>query len=71
MSSLQTTYNNIHAANGVKSPHLQSFAVLEKMKEFESNSQVKPVHKATRQNMHMVGVMYLYIRAIEHGISLL
>ena len=51
MSSLQTTYNNIHAVNGVKSPHLESHEVLEKMKEFESNPQV---HKVIRQYIHMV-----------------
>ena len=39
-------------------------------KEYESNPQVKPMHKATRQYMHLVGVICLYIRAdglaIEH-----
>ena len=30
MFSLQTTYHNICAANGVKSPHLESHEVLEK-----------------------------------------
>ena len=60
MSSLQTTYHNIRAANGVRSPPLKSHEVLEK--EFESNPQVKPMHKAIRQYMHMVGVMCLYIR---------
>ena len=44
MSSLQTTYHIIPTANGDKSPHLE----LEKMKEFESNPQVKHVHKAIR-----------------------
>ena len=39
MSSFQMIYHNIRAANGVKSPHLESHEVLEKMKEFESNSQ--------------------------------
>ena len=42
---------------GIRSPLLE---VLEK--EFESNPQVKPMHKAIRQYMHMVGVMCLYIR---------
>ena len=59
MSSLQTAYHNIRAANGVKNPHLESHEVLEK--EFESNPQVKSMHKA----MHMVGVMCLYIRDVR------
>ena len=59
MSSLQTPYHNIRAANGVRSPPLESHKVLEK--EFESNPQVKPMHKAIRQYMHMVRVMCLYI----------
>ena len=54
MSSLQTTYDNIRAANGVKSIHLEAHEVLEKMKEFESNPQVKPMHKAISQYIHMV-----------------
>ena len=37
MSSLQTTYHNIRAANGVKNTHLETHEVLEKMKEFETN----------------------------------
>ena len=73
MSSFQTTFHNIRSAYGVKSPHLESHEVLEK--EFMSNPQVKPMHKATRQYMHMVGAMYLYIRdvrlLIKHCISLL
>ena len=73
MSSLQTTCHNIRAANGVRSPPLESHEVLEK--EFESYPKVKPMHKAIRQYMHMVGVMCLYIRMhglpIEHCISLL
>ena len=60
MFLLQTSYHNIRAANGVRSPPLESHEVLEK--EFESNPQVKPTHKAIRQYMHMVGVMCLYIR---------
>ena len=75
MFSLQTTYHNICAANGVKSPHLESYEVLEKMKEFESNPQVNPMHKAIRQSMFIVGVMCLYIKlyglAIKHCFSLL
>ena len=63
MSSLQKTYHNIRAANGVKSPHLESHGVPEK--EIESNSQVKPMHKVIRQYMHMVGVMCLYIRDVR------
>ena len=59
MSSLQTTYHNIRAAKGFKSPHLESHEVLEKV--FESNPQVKPMHKVIRQYMHMVGVLCLYI----------
>ena len=62
MSSLQTTFHNICAANGVLSPHLQSHEVLEK--EFESNPPVKPMHEVIRQYMHMVGVMCLYIRDV-------
>ena len=53
--SLQKTYHNIRAANGVRSPPLELHEVLEK--EFESNPQVKPMHKAIRQSMHMVGVL--------------
>ena len=60
MSSLQTTYHNIRAANGVRSPPLKSHEVLEK--GFELNPKVKPMHKAIRHFMHMVGVMCLYIR---------
>ena len=60
MSSFQTTYHNIRAANGVRGPPLELHEVLEK--EFQSNPQVKPMHKAIRQYMHMVGVMCLYIR---------
>ena len=60
MSSSQTTCHDICTANGVRSPHLESHEVLEK--EFESNPQVKPMHKAIRQYMHMVGVMCLYVR---------
>ena len=65
MSSLQMTYmyHNMLAANGLKSPHLESYEVLEK--EFESKPQVKPMHKAIRQYMHMVGVMCLYIRDVR------
>ena len=62
MSSLRTTYHNIRAGNDVKSPHLESHEVLEK--DFESNYQVKPMHKAIRQYMHRVGVMCLYIRDV-------
>ena len=47
MSSLQQTYHNIRAANGVKSPHIESHEVPEK--EFESNSQAKHMHKVIRQ----------------------
>ena len=53
--SLQTTYHNKRAANGVRSPPLELHEVLEK--EFESNPQVKHMHKAIRQYMHIVGVM--------------
>ena len=67
MSSLQTTYHNVCVSNGVKSPHLVSHEVREKMKEFESHLQVKPMYKAIRQFMHMVGVMCLYIRAVWTG----
>ena len=67
MSSLQTTYHNIRAANGVKSTHLETHEVLEKMKEFESNPQVKPMHKDISQYIHMVGVRCLYIRALGTG----
>ena len=73
MSSLQTIFHNIRAAYGAKSPHLESHEILEK--EFESNPKVKPMRKATRQYMHMVGAMCLYIRdvrlLIKHCISLL
>ena len=58
MSSLQATYHNIRAANGVRSPPLESHEVHEE--EFEYNPQVKPMHKAIKQYMHMVGVMCLY-----------
>ena len=53
MSSLQTTYHNIRAANGIRSPPLELHEVLEKV--LESNPKVKPMHKAIRQYMHMVG----------------
>ena len=56
MSSLYTTYHNVRAANGNKSPHLESHKVLEKMKKFESNPNVKPMHIAIGQYIHMVGV---------------
>ena len=59
----------MRAANGVKSPHLQLHVVLEKMKEFESNPQVKSMLKAIRQLMHMVVVIGLYIRAVRTGNS--
>ena len=42
MSSLQMTYYNIHAANGVKSPPLESHEVF--AKEFDANPKVKPMH---------------------------
>ena len=67
MSSLKTTYHNIRAANGVKSPHLELQYALEKVKEFESNPQVKPLQKAIGLYMHMVGAMSLYIRAVRTG----
>ena len=60
MSSLQMTYHNIRAADGVKSHHLESHEELEKMKECESNPQVKHMHKATRQYMHMVSYVFVY-----------
>ena len=46
----------------LKSPPNESHEVLEK--QFESNLQVKPMHKVIRQYMHMVGVMCLYIRQV-------
>ena len=58
---------DIGAAYGVKSPYLVSHEVLKKMKELESNPQVKPTHKTIRQYMHMVGVMFLYMRAVRTG----
>ena len=61
----------MRAANGVKSPHLQLYEVVEKMKEFESNPQVKSMLKAIRQYMHMVVDMGLYIRAVRTGNSAL
>ena len=61
----------MRAANGVKGPHLQLYEVLEKMKEFESNPQVKYMLKAIRQYMHMVVAMGLYIRAVRTGNSAL
>ena len=67
MSSLLTTYHNIRATDGVKSPHLESHEVLEKMKISESNPQVKPMHKAIRQYMHLVRAVCLYIRAVRTG----
>ena len=65
MSSLQTTYHNIRAAYCAKSPYLESREVLEKMKEFESNPQGKPMHEAIGQYVRMVGVKCLYIRAVR------
>ena len=35
----------------------EGLTVLEKIKEFDSNPQVKPMHKAIRQFLHMFGVM--------------
>ena len=42
VSSLLTTYYNISAVSGVRSPPLESHEVLEK--EFESIHQMKPMH---------------------------
>ena len=69
MFSLQTTYyiTILVLLIAIKSPHLESHDVLKKMKEFESNPQVKPMHIAIRQYMHMAGVMCLYIRAVGTG----
>ena len=35
--------------------------------EFKSNPNVKPMHIAIWQYIHMVGVMYLYFRAVLAG----
>ena len=67
MSSLQTTYHNTLAANGVKSTYLESLEVFKKMKVFESNPQVKPMRKAISQHMHIVGAMCMYIRDVRTG----
>ena len=67
MSSLQTTYHNIRAANVIKRPHLESHGVLKKMKGFDSNPKGKPIHKAIGQYMHVIGVMCLYIRVVRTG----
>ena len=61
MSSLQTTYHNTRAAYCAKNPYVESHEVLEKMKEFESNPQGKPMHEAISQYVRMVGVKCLYI----------
>ena len=71
MSSLQTTYHNICAANGVKSPHLESHEVLEKMKEFESHPQVKRSGSICIWLELCVGILELYGLVIGHCISLL
>ena len=75
MSSLQTTYHNVCAANGVKSPHLELYEVLEKMKEFESNLQVKPIIKLSGSLCIWlelcVCILELYGLAIKHCFSLL
>ena len=68
MSSLQTTYHNIRAANCVRSFTLESHKVLEK--EFESNPKVKSMYKAIRQFMHMVGVICLYTRCTDCQMSI-
>ena len=71
MSSLQTTYHNICAANGVKSPHLESHVVLEKMKEFESHPQVKRSGSICIWLELCVSILELYGLVIGHCISLL
>ena len=37
----------------------EGLTVLEKIKEFDSNPEVKPIHKTIRQFLHMVRVMCL------------
>ena len=73
MSSLQTTYHNIRAANGVRSLPLESHEALEK--EFMSNPQVKPMHKAIRHICIWlelcVCILEMHGLPIEHCISLL
>ena len=73
MSSLLTTYHNICAANGVKSPHLESHEVLEKMEEFKSNLciLVKRPGSICIWLALCVFMLELYRLAIEHCISLL
>ena len=57
MSSLQTTYHNIRAVNGVKTWGTRE----------DEEIWVKTLHKAINQYMHMVGVMCLHIRAVQTG----
>ena len=71
MSSLQTTYHNICAANGVKSLHLESHEVLEKMKEIESHPQVKRSGSICIWSELCVGILELYGLVIGHCISVL
>ena len=71
MSSLQTIYHNICPAYGVKSPHLESHEVLERIKEFESHFQVKRSGSIYIWLELCVGILELYGLVIGHCISLL
>ena len=70
MSSLQTTYHNIRAANCVRSPPLESHEVLEK--GFESNPQVKKLSVSLCIWLELcVCMLEMHGLPIEHCISLL
>ena len=71
MSSLRTTYHNICASSGVKGPHLESHEVLEKMKECESNPQVKRSGSICIWLELCVCILELYGLVVGHCISLL
>ena len=69
MSSLQTTYHNIRAANGVRSPPLELHEVLEK--EFESNLCIKLSGSLCIWLELCVCILEMHGLPNEHCISLL
>ena len=71
MFPLLTTCHNIRAANGVKSPNLESHEVLEKMEEFKSNLCIKQPDSICIWLELCVCMLELYGLAIKHCISLL
>ena len=68
MSSLQTTYHNMRAANGVRSPPLESHDVLEM--ELKSNPQVNICIKLSG-SIHVCIWLELYVCILEmHGLPI-